>query len=907
MGVVIKEVLCIPFQNNRFIPRKAAIDTVNDSNYVNSNTTSTSVKDPRAILTLSRGLIDYGIAPFSQISLSICSNDNDNSEVVVQGLGVAEVSKRLSNGGVRDVISQNHNELSKFLISSGTIVEEDTQSQITNSGSKGKNKKNHPKMKVPEVMVIGVPQSILAVFNRFKSKAPTAKYFLARLSSIDPEEYLSNQCRVKSINLRIPEPCYEDTDDPSDIIRNICKDQLNLRAPLRQSIIKSSIKGFAFINNKYFYSSIKVKNEDVVFKVERIDEMIGNTDHDTATTTTTDVKYWAVDENTVIENVEIIERKREENSNPEQEPIGKGYQIIGGMKDTIDLLKKFIVDPLLYPKKYLDLGLKVPKGLLLHGPPGTGKTLLCRCTADHVKATANSLGILLPEIVVVIPSELNSSANGTVGSLSSIITSARLRWYTEKKSTLLIIDEIDVLCPNRSESVTEEDRKVVGILLSALDGVEQSDGLFILGTTNRPNSLDPALRRAGRFDKEIEVNPPNPEDRKAILISKLSRVLSSKYNSDNFDEWPASIKDGIIVASEESHAFTGADLKDLVETALSLCNEELSSSGIVVGGPDCWERYLTKDNIIAALNRTSPSAMREIQIESPNVHWDDIGGYEEVKNKLKECVEWPQKYSKLFTSLHINPPRGVLLYGPPGCSKTLMAKAVATESRRNFLSVKGPELFDKYVGESEAQVRKLFLRARNNAPSVIFIDEIDAMGSSRTSSEGGGQVESRVLAQMLTEMDGVGSRADVIVIGATNRPDILDTALTRPGRLDRLVYVGLPDVPARQKIFEIYCKNLVLTRDNVELSEEEKIDSYKELSLLSDGYSGAEIKNVVNESVLELLRTLIREREEKEFDGDLEDERISLSLDKIHHCLSLNKPRTTESQLKFYRDYSQSK
>ena len=504
------------------------------------------------------------------------------------------------------------------------------------------------------------------------------------------------------------------------------------------------------------------------------------------------------------------------------------YEDIGGLSEEIKKIREMVELPLKHPEIFERLGIEPPKGVLLHGPPGTGKTLLAKAVANEVDAN----------FILVNGPELTSKFYGeSEKKIRSIFEKAE-----KEAPSIIFFDEIDAIAPKREETYGEVERRMVAQLLATMDGMKSRGKVVVIGATNRPNSLDPALRRPGRFDREIDIGVPAKPGRLNILkIHTRNMPLTADVDLEQIA--------GI------THGFVGADLAALCKEAainvlrkvlpdLNFKQEEQISEEILK------KLQVTNEDFMEALKIVRPSAMREVLIETPNIKWKDIGGLEKLKQELKEAVEWPFKYPKAFTRLGIKPPRGILMYGPPGTGKTLLAKAVANESEANFISVKGPELISKWVGESEKGIRKIFEKARQAAPTIIFFDEIDSIASIRGTDIGSKATE-RMVNQLLTEIDGLEELHDVVVIAATNRPDLIDPALLRPGRFDRIISTTLPDEVARLDIFKIHTRTMPLTKD---------VDLEK-LAQETQNYVGADIEAVCREAGLLALRENIKAKE----------------------------------------------
>ncbi len=502
------------------------------------------------------------------------------------------------------------------------------------------------------------------------------------------------------------------------------------------------------------------------------------------------------------------------------------YEDIGGMRHVIKRIRELVELPLRHPELFKHLGIEPPKGVLLYGPPGTGKTLLARAVANETEA--HFIAINGPEIMSKFYGE----------------SEARLREIFEeaKKNApaIIFIDEIDALAPKRDEVIGEVERRVVAQLLALMDGLEARGNVIIIAATNRPEAVDPALRRPGRFDREIEITLPDKQGRLEILqIHTRNMPLADDVDLQKL--------------AEITHGYTGADLAALVKEAamhaLRRYLPEIDLASDKIPSHVLENMEVRMEDFLAAYKEIVPSGMREIYVEVPEVRWSDIGGLEDVKQQLREAVEWPLKHPEAFKRVGIRPPKGVLLFGPPGTGKTLLAKAAATESGANFIAVRGPEILSKWVGESEKAIRQIFRRARQYSPAIVFFDEIDAIAPMRGLGSDT-HVTERVVSQLLTEMDGLIRLDNVVVIAATNRPDILDPALLRPGRFDKIIYVPPPDKRSRLEILRIHTRSVPLAEDvDLELIAEK-----------TKGYSGADLEYLVREAALFALRDDINTR-----------------------------------------------
>lgn len=532
------------------------------------------------------------------------------------------------------------------------------------------------------------------------------------------------------------------------------------------------------------------------------------------------------------------------------------YEDIGGLREEIQRVREMIELPLRHPEIFQRLGIDPPKGVLLHGPPGCGKTLLARAVANESEVNFHSING--PEIMSKFYGESEAR-------LREIFQQAQ-----QNSPSIIFIDELDAIAPKREEVTGEVERRVVAQLLALMDGLSGRGNVIVIGATNRPGALDPAIRRPGRFDREVEIGVPDKPGRYEVLqIHTRGMPLAKDVDLKKL--------------SQMTHGYTGADLAALArETAMKALRRYLPEINLEEERipPSVLEKMtILMEDFMNAYKEITPTAMREVYIEIPTVHWDQIGGLEEVKEELREAVEWPIKNPELFERMGIRPPKGILLYGPPGCGKTLLARAVATESEANFVSIKGPEIFSKWVGESEKAIREVFRKARMASPAVIFFDEFDSLVPRRGMGFSNSGVTERVISQLLTEMDGIMTLEDVVIIAATNRPDIVDPAVLRPGRFDRLIYVPEPNEKARLEIFKIYTKDMPLAKD---------IDQ-AELASNTKSYSGADIDAVCREAALNALRQDINSKE--------------ISLDDFHKALEKIGPTISSDMETWYKSF----
>ena len=500
------------------------------------------------------------------------------------------------------------------------------------------------------------------------------------------------------------------------------------------------------------------------------------------------------------------------------------YDELGGLKSEVQKIREMIELPMRHPELFDKIGVEAPKGVLLYGPPGTGKTLLAKAVAGETNA--HFISISGPEI-------MGKHYGESEERIREIFTQAE-----ENSPSIVFIDEIDSIAPKRDEVSGELEKRIVSQLLTLMDGMKSRGNVVVIAATNRPDSIDPALRRPGRFDREIEIGIPDDEGRFDILsIHTRGMPIDEKVDLKQI--------------SKTTHGFVGADLEILSKEAamksLRRILPEIDYDEEKISSEILEKIQITSDDFRDALKEVSPSALREVQVQVPNVSWDDVGGLENLKEELKEAVEWPIKYKDAYDYVNVESPKGILLDGPPGTGKTLIAKALAKMTDSNFISIKGPELLSKWVGESERGIREIFRKARQAAPCIIFLDEVDALVPRRGSGGSNSHVTENVVSQILTEIDGLEELNNVLIIAATNRLDIVDEAFLRPGRFDRIIKVPNPDEKGRQHIFEIHTKSKPLASD-VKISEIVK---------LTDNFSGAEIAAVANRAAIAALRRYV--------------------------------------------------
>ncbi|MEE6209942.1 CDC48 family AAA ATPase [Salarchaeum sp. III] len=500
------------------------------------------------------------------------------------------------------------------------------------------------------------------------------------------------------------------------------------------------------------------------------------------------------------------------------------YEDIGGLDDELEQVREMIELPMRHPELFQQLGIEPPKGVLLHGPPGTGKTLIAKAVANEIDAHFETISG--PEIMSKYYGESEEK-------LREVFDEAE-----ENTPAIIFIDEIDSIAPKRGETSGDVERRVVAQLLSLMDGLEERGDVTVIAATNRVDAIDPALRRGGRFDREIEIGVPDKDGRKEILqVHTRGMPLADGIDIDEY--------------AENTHGFVGADIESLAKesamNALRRVRPQIDLESEEIDAELLESIQVTEGDMKDALKGIEPSALREVFVEVPDVTWESVGGLEDTKERLRETIQWPLDYPEVFESMDLESAKGVLLYGPPGTGKTLLAKAVANEANSNFISVKGPELLNKYVGESEKGVREVFEKARSNAPTVVFFDEIDSIAGQRGGNMSDSGVGERVVSQLLTELDGIEDLEDVVVVATTNRPDLIDSALLRPGRLDRHVHVPVPDEDARRAILSVHTRNKPIA-DDVDLDE---------VASRTDGFVGADLEALVREATMNATREFV--------------------------------------------------
>jgi len=520
------------------------------------------------------------------------------------------------------------------------------------------------------------------------------------------------------------------------------------------------------------------------------------------------------------------------------------YEDIGGLDGELEQVREMIELPMRHPELFKRLGIDPPQGVLLHGPPGTGKTLIAKAVANEIDASFHTISG--PEIMSKYYGESEEQ-------LREVFEEA-----SEEAPSIIFMDELDSIAPKREEAGGDVERRVVAQLLSLMDGLEDRGEVVVIGATNRVDAIDPALRRGGRFDREIEVGVPDRDGRKEILqVHTRGMPLVDGIDLDEY--------------AENTHGFVGADLESLAKEsamhALRRIRPELDLESDEIDADVLNSIQVTETDFKEAMKGIEPSALREVFVEVPDITWDQVGGLEGTKERLRETIQWPLEYPEVFEELDMQAAKGVLMYGPPGTGKTLLAKAVANEAESNFISIKGPELLNKFVGESEKGVREVFSKARENAPTIVFFDEIDSIATERGKNSGDSGVGERVVSQLLTELDGLESLEDVVVIATTNRPDLIDSALLRPGRLDRHVHVPVPDEEARRKILEVHTRNKPLA-DDVDLDA---------IARKAEGYVGADIEAVAREASMNASRELIGSVSREEIGESVGNVRVTMA------------------------------
>ena len=543
------------------------------------------------------------------------------------------------------------------------------------------------------------------------------------------------------------------------------------------------------------------------------------------------------------------------------------YEDIGGLDKELEQVREMIELPMRHPELFKRLGIEPPKGVLLHGPPGTGKTLIAKAVANEIDASFHTISG--PEIMSKYYGESEEQ-------LREIFEEA-----TENSPAIVFIDELDSIAPKRSEAGGDVERRVVAQLLSLMDGLDERGELVVIGATNRVDAIDTALRRGGRFDREIEIGVPDRDGRKEILqVHTRNMPLSDGIDLDEY--------------ADSTHGFVGADLESLAKEsamhALRRIRPQLDLDAEEIDAEILENLQVTESDFKEARKSIEPSALREVFVEVPDVTWNDVGGLEGTKERLRETIQWPLEYPEVFQQMDMDAAKGVLMYGPPGTGKTLLAKAVANEAESNFISIKGPELLNKFVGESEKGVREVFKKARENAPTVVFFDEIDSIATERGRDSTSSGVTERVVSQLLTELDGLEALEDVVVIATTNRPDLIDSALLRPGRLDRHVHVPVPDEEARRAILDVHTRDKPLA-DDVDLDK---------IASKTDGYVGADIEALAREASMNASREFILSVKKEEIGESVGNVRVTM--EHFENALDEVSPSVTDDVRRRYEE-----
>ncbi|MEF8820179.1 MAG: CDC48 family AAA ATPase [Haloferacaceae archaeon] len=546
--------------------------------------------------------------------------------------------------------------------------------------------------------------------------------------------------------------------------------------------------------------------------------------------------------------VQISQKPAEQIREPSGKESAEGvpdvtYEDIGGLERELEQVREMIELPMRHPELFKRLGIEPPKGVLLHGPPGTGKTLIAKAVANEIDAHFQTISG--PEIMSKYYGESEEQ-------LRDVFEEA-----TENAPAIVFMDELDSIAAKRDEAGGDVERRVVAQLLSLMDGLDERGEVVVIGATNRIDAIDPALRRGGRFDREIEIGVPDRDGRKEVLqVHTRGMPLTDDVDLDQY--------------AESTHGFVGADLESLAKesamNALRRIRPQIDLEAEEIDAEVLESLEVTDDDFKQALRGIEPSALREVFVEVPDVTWEDVGGLEDTKERLRETIQWPLEYPEVFEAMDLESAKGVMLYGPPGTGKTLLAKAVANQAESNFISIKGPELLNKFVGESEKGIREVFSKARENAPTVIFFDEIDAIAGERGQNSSDSGVGERMVSQLLTELDGLETLEDVVVIATSNRPDLIDSALLRPGRLDRHIHVPVPDEAARRAIFGVHTRDKPLA-DDVDLDR---------LARRTEGYVGADVEAVCREASMAATREFVNSVPREEMADSVGNVRVTM-------------------------------